>query len=53
LVAYFIRRQIPVTGLAHFDCHVGSWHVAAFAALHQLGRDWTTTDKRSVRRLNC
>ena len=22
------------------------WHTTAFAAMHHLGRDWTTTDKR-------
>ena len=26
--------------------NVRSWHNAAFAAAHHLGRDWTTTDKR-------
>ena len=24
------------------------WHVAAFAALHHLGRDWSKADKRAL-----
>ena len=30
------------------DSIVAYWHNAAFAALHNLGRDWSKADKRAL-----
>jgi hypothetical protein len=37
----------------HRKRDVCEWHVAAFAAMHHLGRDWSNNGQRSILALDC